>query len=184
MTALARRVQQAADFIYRARQEETPDGNPLVAARNYITAMEIIAAVADEVPTKDVNERRFLLHQLRQRMEMYYERAELLLGVAEESGLVDKPTAEGGLPMAPHFPRGDGHVASFTTVEALACDSVMGIPLSAGEGNSNVPHTGPPMQYYFSEPPPVPPPAPPPVEAEDPLEALIKTMSFDDEKKD
>ncbi|RNF07692.1 hypothetical protein TraAM80_03214 [Trypanosoma rangeli] len=182
MTALAARVQQAKKFICRARQEETPDGNPLVAARNYITAMEIIAAVADEVPTENTYERRFLLYQIRQRMEMYYERAELLLGVAEDSGLVDKPTAEGGLATALRLI--DGETCSGPTAVAapLASDAVVGIPLTPEDGSPHVPSTQPPVQYYFSEPPPVPAPAPQAAHSDDPLEALLKQMTFSDEK--
>ncbi|RNF22894.1 uncharacterized protein Tco025E_03031 [Trypanosoma conorhini] len=183
MTALAQRVQQATEFICRARQEETPDGNPLVAARSYITAMEIIAAVADEVPTENISERRFLLYQIRQRMEMYYERAELLLGVAEDSGLVDKPAAKGGLATALRSIHSNDRSASTTPTAPLASDAVVGIPLTPEDGGLSAPPTDPPVQYYFSEPPPPPAPAPPAAPFEDPLEALLKQLTFDDEEK-
>ncbi|KAH8619199.1 hypothetical protein ERJ75_000188000 [Trypanosoma vivax] len=92
MAGLVQQVRRAEEFICRAREEETPTGNPLTAARNYITAMEIIAHVSAQVSLDNTNNRRFFLHQLRHRMEVYYERVELLLQVAEEMNLIDDPT--------------------------------------------------------------------------------------------
>ncbi|ORC79265.1 uncharacterized protein TM35_002161000 [Trypanosoma theileri] len=202
MTTLAQRMRQAADFINRARGEETPDGSPLVAARNYITAMEIIATVGDEVPIDNVESRRFFLYQLRQRMEMYYERARLLLDVAEESGLIDKPAAEGGLQAALQLlgsgtashsspslqsppelfnnnnNNNGGGGGDLNMVGDNSKGMVMGIPL-----DSSATHEEPPVQYYFSQPPQIPTVVSPQVQGTDSIDALLDQFTFSDEKK-
>lgn len=87
----------AAQLIELARGEENEEGNPLTAVRHYTTAMEIIASEASKraaaLPRNEA--RRFFLFQVRSKLEMYYERAELLLGVANGSGLLDKPSGIG-----------------------------------------------------------------------------------------
>ncbi|KEG13168.1 hypothetical protein DQ04_01171010 [Trypanosoma grayi] len=207
MAAFAERIRKAADFVNRARDEETPDGNPLVAARHYITAMEIIASVGDEVPIKDANSRRFFLYQLRQRMEMYYERAQLLLGVAEEAGTPDKPTKEGGLQAALKGLSGSGggsdgcgaaaHTTNappllyagnegggggggehrLTSTADTSGGTVLGIPLGQSIQPADETHDQPPVGFYFSQPPSVP--APP----DHSLDTLLDRLTLGDEKK-
>ncbi|KAH9599844.1 hypothetical protein LSM04_008548 [Trypanosoma melophagium] len=201
MTTLTQRMKQASEFIDRARVEETPDGSPLVAARSYITAMEIIATVGDEVPIDDVESRRFFLYQLRQRMEMYYERARLLLGVAEETGLIDKPAAEGGLRAALRLLGGETAFHSSTPLQGPPTlysnnnnndgggdqnkgngDSsgvVMGIPFDSSTAGPEEP----PVQYYFSQPPPIPTVVSPQVQGTESIDALLNKFTFSDETK-
>ncbi|KAG5510127.1 hypothetical protein JKF63_07023 [Porcisia hertigi] len=90
----------AAELIELARGEETEDGNPLTAVRHYTTAMEIIASEASRCAALISNDdaRRFFLFQARAKMEVYYERTALLLQVANESGLLDKPSSKNGSP--------------------------------------------------------------------------------------
>ncbi|KAG5484762.1 hypothetical protein LSCM1_06584 [Leishmania martiniquensis] len=97
MTA-ADQLRHAAQLIELARGEETEDGNPLTAVRHYTTAMEIIASEASRHAATISNSeaRRFFLFQIRSKLEMYYERAELLLQVANGSGLLDKPSPSSG----------------------------------------------------------------------------------------
>ncbi|GET86686.1 hypothetical protein, conserved [Leishmania tarentolae] len=84
----------AAQMIELARGEEREDGNPLTAVRYYTTAMEVIASEASKcAATMEGNDaRRFFFFQVRSKLEIYYERAELLLQVANGSGLLDKPS--------------------------------------------------------------------------------------------
>ncbi|CBZ24531.1 conserved hypothetical protein [Leishmania mexicana MHOM/GT/2001/U1103] len=91
-------LRYAAQMIELARSEEREDGNPLTAVRCYITAMEVIASEASKrAAAIESNEaRRFFLFQVRSKLEMYHERAELLLQVANGSGLLDKPSLSSG----------------------------------------------------------------------------------------
>lgn len=147
-------LRYAAQLIELARGEETEDGNPMTAVKHYTTAMEIIAAEASQRAAAMSNNdaRRFFLFQVRSKLEMYYERAELLLQVASGSGLLDKPSMGGGVgdqPVAalpnPNFPpalfastvassRANGDGGS----EGDVCKkppntSVMGIPLQPNQ---------------------------------------------------
>ncbi|KAK7193960.1 hypothetical protein NESM_000307800 [Novymonas esmeraldas] len=91
-------LRYAGQLIDLARGEETEDGNPLTAVRHYTTAMEIIASEASKSAAAMANNdtRRFFLFQVRSKLEMYYERTELLLQVANGSGLLDKPSVSSG----------------------------------------------------------------------------------------
>lgn len=87
-SANAQSLQNAARLIELARGEETPDGNAMTAARHYITVMEIIASIVSPLAAAmdNLNAKKAFLCQVRGRMEMYYERAQLLLEVANETG--------------------------------------------------------------------------------------------------
>lgn len=90
----------ARQSINRAKMEEKPTGDPLIAARNYLTAMECIQAAAASVANSSLqssNERDFFLFQVKGKLAVYEERVKLLLGAAREMGLEDVPQAEGGM---------------------------------------------------------------------------------------
>ncbi|CCW68342.1 unnamed protein product [Phytomonas sp. Hart1] len=96
-------IQNAGRLIERARAEESPEGNPLVAARSYIDAMEIVVSTASKYAAAMDNlvSRRAFLFQMRSRVELYYERAALLLQVAAELDLPDLPDPGDELPGLP-----------------------------------------------------------------------------------
>ena len=96
-------IQDAGRLIERARDEESPEGNPLIAARCYIDAMEIVISTAARYAAAmdDLASRRAFLSQMRSRVELYYERADLLLQVAAEMGLPDAPDFGDELPVLP-----------------------------------------------------------------------------------
>jgi hypothetical protein len=147
----------AAQLIELARAEETEDGNPMTAVKHYTTAMEIIVAEATQrAATMSNNDaRRFFLFQVRSKLGTYYERAELLLQVANGSGLLDKPSmgsGVGGQPATalpnPNFPPAlfASSVANISAavggggVEETSCKkppstSVMGIPLQSNQAS-------------------------------------------------
>ncbi|CCW63498.1 unnamed protein product [Phytomonas sp. EM1] len=103
-------IQGAGKLIERARMEESPDGNPLIAARCYIDAMEIIVSTASRYAEamEDLESKLSFLFQMRSRVELYYERADLLLQVAAEMDLPDVPEVDDVPPTLPTSVCGDG----------------------------------------------------------------------------
>ncbi|EAN79614.1 uncharacterized protein TEOVI_000232700 [Trypanosoma equiperdum] len=181
MTTLEKRIEEASGLIYRARAEETPDGNPLVAARNYIAAMEIITNICKDVsPESDNDKDRFFLFQVRQRMEVYQKRVQLLLSVAAEMGLDDIPEHVGNtvLDSPPHA--GDRTGAADFENPAVPSTAPTSVPPPAcADGfGENVP----PLEYFFSQQPQAPT-RPHPEETES-VEALLGQFSFDEVKKE
>eukprot|EP00796_Vickermania_ingenoplastis_P004817 gene4817-3459_t len=87
----------AKQCVDRAKMEETPTGDPLVATRNYLSAMEYIQSAAASVAgaMQDTQERDFFLYQVKSKLSIYEERVRLLLGAAREIGLVDEPEVVG-----------------------------------------------------------------------------------------
>nr|CAJ2468758.1 unnamed protein product [Leishmania braziliensis] len=192
--AAADQLRYAAQLIELARSEETEDGNPLTAVRYYTTAMEIIASEASNLAASITrNEaRRFFLFQVRSKLDMYYQRAELLLQVASGSGLLDKPSIGNGdtPPFQVSYPP-----ALYTPVVASdksnsgdgagGGGSVLGIPLlpqqmmptasppqtQSGHGNSNEL----PISLYL-KPDDDGTAAPPPVTSELDLDKLMKNL--------
>ncbi|AYU76844.1 hypothetical protein conserved [Leishmania donovani] len=132
--AAADQLRYAAQMIELARSEEREDGNPLTAVRCYTTAMEVIASEASKrAATIESNEaRRFFLFQVRSKLEMYHERAELLLQVANGSGLLDKPSF------------GNGDVSAFQTnyPPALFASAVANENSNTGNGGVGSCSTG------------------------------------------
>lgn len=92
-------LQLARQCLDRARMEETPTGDPLVAARNYLTAMEYIQSSAAAMASSLRNQKDadFFLYQVKGRLSTYEERVRLLLGAAREMGLVDKVENPAGM---------------------------------------------------------------------------------------
>ncbi|EPY29148.1 hypothetical protein STCU_04701 [Strigomonas culicis] len=92
-------IQYAGQLVELARREENPDGNPMTAARHYLTAMELIASTVNTIASTMDNpdERKFFLFQIKSKLTIYQERVQLLLSVAEQTGLLDKPSAGGGV---------------------------------------------------------------------------------------
>ena len=144
----------AAELIKLACGEERADGNPMTAAKYYSTALEIIIAeavrYAATIQKEDV--RLFFFFQLRAKLEVYYKRAELLLQVANGSGLLDKPNMNGGsinadlmsaaVPRIPSYPPAlFGSTATVAKVQGGDGDmckkppstSVLGIPLQLNQ---------------------------------------------------
>lgn len=91
-------LSMAQQHIERARMEECPTGNPLVAARNYLSAMEYIQSAAVDMASTITSskERDFFLYQVKGRLMVYDERVRLLLGAASEMGLDDVPEVTAG----------------------------------------------------------------------------------------
>lgn len=92
-------LQLARQCLDRARMEETPNGDPLVAARNYLTAMEYIQSSAAAMASslryqKDVD---YFLYEVKGKLAVYEERVRLLLGAAREMGLEDKVENSAGM---------------------------------------------------------------------------------------
>lgn len=89
----------ARQCLDRARMEETPTGDPLVGARNYLTAMEYIQAAAASVASsiKGAREQDFFLYQVKGKLAVYEERVKLLLGAAREMSMPDDPEAITGM---------------------------------------------------------------------------------------
>ncbi|KPI83585.1 hypothetical protein ABL78_7372 [Leptomonas seymouri] len=146
-------LRYAGQLIELARAEETEDGNPMTAVKHYTTAMEIITTeAAQRAATMTNNEaRRFFLFQVCSKLEIYYERAELLLQVASGSGLLDKPTAGSGVggPPAATLPSPNFPPALFASTTAYSPaqnegdllqrppnPSVLGIPLQQNQALS------------------------------------------------
>ncbi|KPA77021.1 hypothetical protein ABB37_07371 [Leptomonas pyrrhocoris] len=186
----------AAQLIELARAEETEDGNPMTAVKHYTTAMEIIATKAAQhaAAISNSDARRFFFFQVRSRLEMYYERAELLLQVANGSGLLDKPSVGGGvgeqpataLP-SPNFP--PALFASAVANPKAQCDeglykkppatSVMGIPLQPNQttpsAQDGAAATEPPICCYLKADDDTAAPTPPVTPAVD-LDELMKNL--------
>lgn len=95
MSSEAEIILLARECINRAKIEETPSGDPLVAAREYLTAMEHVQSAAARIASSFVinnpTEVAFFLCQVKKRLIGYEERVALLLGAAREMGLNDKP---------------------------------------------------------------------------------------------
>lgn len=132
-------LQKAAELINLARGEEHPTGNPLSAARYYTAAMEVMLTVArnQAADCADPDVRRKFISFVYSRVRIYYTRACLLLDVATETGLLDKPGISGGLQAAlpvgsaahslpPQFLHNDG---AASTGGAGGSPAVMGVPL-------------------------------------------------------
>lgn len=199
-------LRYAAQMIEMARAEETEDGNPMTAVKHYTTAMEIIASEAAQRAAAMTNNeaRRFFLFQVRSKLEMYYERAELLLQVASGSGLLDKPGmgsgsgGYGGEPAAlpnPNFPPALFASAVASTKAQHAEDgmkkppntSVMGIPLQQNQlpppspssppaGGSTTTAPEPPMSCYLKADDDGTAAPPPPVTPEMDLDELMRNL--------
>lgn len=177
----------ANELLELARAEETEDGNPMTAVRHYTTAMEIIASAASQVAGMmyDGDQRRFFLFQIRTKLILYYERAVLLLQVANGMGLLDKPPTAGGGPMMagghpPALYSGSCRAEQPTNMSPPAKASnnssaaVLGIPIQPPAG---VPSSeAPPMSCYISSDDtnarPPPPPITPPVD----LDELMRNL--------
>lgn len=174
-------IQYAGQLIELARGEETASGNPLTAAKHYTTAVEIIVSTAYKHAANmdDLNSRRAFLSQVRNRVEVYCERAELLLQVAVETGLLDKPGQGGGLQAAlpgpgvlscppPLFGSKDNGRGNGNGQSSDGAPAVMGIPLppqqpavgGAGAGAEDDGQS--PSTNYYIRPGPSDAAAPPP----------------------
>ncbi|CAJ1006365.1 hypothetical protein Q4I28_001680 [Leishmania naiffi] len=193
--AAADQLRYAAQLIELARSEETEDGNPLTAVRYYTTAMEIIASEASNLAASITRSeaRRFFLFQVRSKLDMYYQRAELLLQVASGSGLLDKPSIGNGdtppfqvsYPPALYAPAVASDKSNSGDGAGGGGGSVLGIPLQPqqmmptasptqtqiGHGNSNEP----PISLYL-KPDDDGTAAPPPVTLELDLDKLMKNL--------
>lgn len=197
-------LRYAAQLIEMARSEETEDGNPMTAVKHYTTAMEIIASEASQRAAAMTNNdaRRFFLFQVRSKLEMYYERAELLLQVASGSGLLDKPSMGngGGLGDQPAsaLPNPNFPPALFASTVASSraneeggdvCKkppntSVMGIPLQPNQSPSVQPPTRssdnapePPISCYLkADDDGTAAPPPPPPSGEMDLDELMRNL--------
>lgn len=95
MISSKERIALAHEYIKRAKAEENPSGNPLVAASKYLTAMEHIQSTAARIVSSLLcdkpSEAIFFLFQVKQKLAIYEERVALLLGAAREVGLEDTP---------------------------------------------------------------------------------------------
>lgn len=132
-------IKSAHELIEQARAEETQVGNPMTAVRCYTTAMELITTTAYQraMTMTDLNQKRFFLNQVRYRLEMYHERAVLLLQVALGSGLVDKPS---GIPSA--LPAGGGGASMLPSAPPP------GLAGAASSGPGGAPSSGLPPPLY------------------------------------
>nr|CCC95283.1 unnamed protein product [Trypanosoma congolense IL3000] len=182
MKVLEERFEVAENFVRRARAEETPEGNPLIAARNYLTAMEIIVKVCNEYAGSLVEKRRFFLYQMRHRLEVYSSRVRLLLQVAAEMGLDDSPevvTTAGYSPCTAGAASPCPAVSSGplrSSVEATAAE----VDTQSREHMTKVP----PVELFFSgTAEPLAALAPPPPETV-PIESLLDQFTFDDTAKE
>lgn len=94
MSSEDERIALARQCINRAAVEETPTGDPLAAAREYLTAMENIQAATACLVSSSLSDKpqqvAFLLFQVKQKLRVYEERVSLLLGAAQEMGLNDE----------------------------------------------------------------------------------------------
>lgn len=82
-------IRKAHKEIELAVAQETESGNPVTGAKHYITAMElVITAVEGLDHHSNSAAQKYFLFQCRQKLEEYWERAKLLLSVAEDEGLV------------------------------------------------------------------------------------------------
>lgn len=95
MSSEDERIALAKQCISRAVMEETPTGDPLAAAREYLTAMENIQAATASMVSSSLSDKpqeaAFLLFQVKQKLNVYEERVSLLLGAAQEMGFNDEP---------------------------------------------------------------------------------------------
>ncbi|KAG5505937.1 hypothetical protein JIQ42_06732 [Leishmania sp. Namibia] len=198
--AAADQLRYAAQLIELARGEETEDGNPLTAVRHYTTAMEIIASEASKraATISGGEARRFFLFQIRSKLEMYYERAELLLQVANGSGLLDKPNLSSGDALAFQASHPPALFASTVASEMNNSDSggagvhaaggggsVLGIPLQSQQANHPALPAHAQSDYDDSREPPMScylkpdddgTSAPPPVMPEMDLDELLRNL--------
>lgn len=187
-------LEQAHALILQAKREETADGNPLTASRCYTTAIEYIMEAAMERARNisDTNQRRFFLFQVRGRVELYYERASLLLRTASEMGMLDKPLNNanaapqcysngnsGNNAYAPDLPKAQYNMGT----NSGGSNAVVGIPLQCPPANNNNNNNNQGKEeggnyYYLSADPATAgkdaPPPPPPFSSDD-LDALFKS---------
>jgi hypothetical protein len=141
-------IRYANRELQLAVAQETDAGNPVIAAKHYVTAIELVLNAIEGMRHSSPQAADYFHFQVRQKLEDYYERVKLLLTVAEEEGLdvnledcmpFQKMNRGGPPPMLPGF-----------TPPALG---VPVVPFATGQGA----HELPPMPLGFThQQPPTP----------------------------
>lgn len=80
-------IAQAHREVQLATAQETEDGNPVVGAKYYATAIELVVTAVEGLQHPNTKAESYFLFQCRQKLEDYYARARLLLTIAEDEGL-------------------------------------------------------------------------------------------------
>jgi hypothetical protein len=98
--AVAALLTEADARIDAAVAQECGDGDPALAAAHYCRAVELVLLAMNEAPSASAKSRAWTCAELKPRLELYTERAALLLRIASDVGGTAKEDA--AVPVVPH----------------------------------------------------------------------------------
>lgn len=84
---------QAKCEVDAAKCEETPEGNARKGAHHYLLAMELVTMAVHDFPFDNTASAKYFLFQCRAKMDLYWQRAGLLLSVADQEETLVPPVA-------------------------------------------------------------------------------------------